>query len=100
MSLWLMAALGLLTYASRVAALVFLPRPSRRSEAILKRVPAPLFAGFAALTLLNGAEEPSFGPSVVAVLGALAAARSRSLLLILAVGLAGYLAATWLSRLA
>ena len=94
-----MAALGLLTYASRVAALVFLPRPSGRAEAILKRVPAPLFAGFGALTLLNEAGDASFAPSLVAVLGALAVARSRSLLLILAVGLAGYLTATWLSRL-
>ncbi len=99
MSLYLIAALGLLTYLSRAAAVAFLPPPSKRLEAQLKRVPAPLFASFAALTLLNEAGRPTLFPAVVAVVGALAVARFRSLLIALAGGLAGYAVAIGLSEM-
>ena len=48
----LILAIGALTYASRAGALVFLPPPSERVRAMLNRIPAPLFAGLAALSLI------------------------------------------------
>jgi branched-subunit amino acid transport protein len=92
MTLWLVLGLAGLTYLSRAAALVLLPRPSPRFEAILQRVPAPLFAGFAAISLVTDTREVASAETLAAVVAALVATRTRSLLVILAAGLAGYLA--------
>jgi branched-subunit amino acid transport protein len=92
MTLWLVLALAALTYLSRAAALVLLPRPTHRFEAILQRVPAPLFAGFAAISLVTDTGEVAPAETLAAVVAALAAARTRSLLVILGGGLTGYVA--------
>ncbi len=92
MTLWVVLVLAALTYLSRSAALVLLPHPSQRLEAILKRVPAPLFAGFAAISLVTESRDVAPAETVAAVVAAVVATRARSLLVILAAGVAGHLA--------
>ena len=89
MSLWLVLVIALLTYASRAAALVAMPEPSARVRAILDRIPAPLFAALAATALFeDGAvAEPQ---TLVAALGAVLLAPTRSLLWVLVGGIAAY----------
>jgi hypothetical protein len=48
-----LVAIALITYGSRAAAVVLLPRPSPRFETILSRIPAPIFASLATATLLG-----------------------------------------------
>lgn len=87
----LLVVLAVITYSSRVAAVAFLPHPSPRVERIVRRIPAPLFAGFAAnalVTVDRGFETPETYAAVGCAL--LVALRVRSLLVILAGGLAGY----------
>ncbi|MDQ3492736.1 MAG: AzlD domain-containing protein [Chloroflexota bacterium] len=91
MNEWLVVAIGIITYASRAAALVFLPRPTPRVEEILERMPAPIFAGLAVLTLIDADGSLAGGPALLAALGALAMTPKRSLPICLAGGLAGYL---------
>lgn len=86
----LLAAVALITYASRAAALVFLPQPGGRFAAVLGRMPAPIFAGLATLSLVTGDGSPAEGAILLAALGALAASPRRSLPLCLLGGLAGY----------
>jgi hypothetical protein len=86
----LLVAIALITYGTRAAALVFLPRPSARIEAMLGRVPAPIFAGLATATLLTGDGSVIAGPILWAALGALLASPARSLLFCLLGGAAGY----------
>jgi branched-subunit amino acid transport protein len=93
MTIWLIIALALLTYLSRAAALVLLPRPSERFEAVLRRVPAPLFAGFAAISLVTDSRVLAPMETLAAVVAAVVATRTKSLLIILAAGSAGYLVA-------
>jgi uncharacterized membrane protein len=90
MTLWLIVTLAALTYVSRVLGLALIPRASDRVEAILERVPAPLFAGFAAISLVGDERAVAPPETLVAMGAALVAARSRSLLVILAAGLLGY----------
>jgi hypothetical protein len=73
-----------------VASLVFLPRPGGRFEAVLARMPAPIFAGLATATLLTGDRSLVSGPIVCAALGALLVSPTRSLLFCLIGGTAGY----------
>jgi branched-subunit amino acid transport protein len=94
MSLTLIIILAVITYASRVLALAVLPPPSRSLEGILNRVPGPLFAGLAALSLVGPGANIADGSVLLATAGALVAAPSRSLLVVLVAGLAGY----WLAR--
>lgn len=95
MSFWLIAALAVLTYLSRAASLVLFPEPPPRFEQIISRVPAPLFAGFAASSMLSSSREVASAETLTAVLLAAAAAtRAKSLLVILAAGLGGYLLVT------
>jgi hypothetical protein len=75
----LLAAIAAITYSSRAAALAFLPRPSGRLEVILGRMPAPIFAGLATLTLITEEGSLARGPILVAALGALIASPKRSL---------------------
>jgi len=88
---WLVLAIGLITYVSRAAALVFLPRPSPRVEEILARMPAPIFASLAVLTLIDAGGGLAGGPVLLAALGGLAMTPQRSLPICLAGGLVGYL---------
>ena len=95
MTLWLIAALAALTYLSRVASLVLFPEASPRLEGVVARVPGPLFAGFAASSLIAAPGDPAAAETFAAVLVAAAVAtRARSLLLILAAGLGGYAVVT------
>jgi branched-subunit amino acid transport protein len=88
MSVSLILLIALMTYASRVAALV-LPKAPARLRIVLDRVPPPLFASLAALSLVDGgAVAPA--PTLCAVGGALVVAPKRSLLWVLAGGLVGY----------
>ncbi|HEX2031439.1 MAG TPA: hypothetical protein VHL78_08575 [Actinomycetota bacterium] len=59
MSIWLLLALAVLTYGSRAAPLVLLPRPGETFRRLLDRVPAPLFAGLAAVSLFDPAGAPA-----------------------------------------
>ena len=91
-----LAALALITYASRAAAVVLLPRPSPRLEAILARIPAPIFASLATATLLGDGGTLASGPILGAAVGALVVSPARSLLVCLIGGAAGYAAGTLL----
>ena len=93
MSLWLIAAIALLTYASRALALVAMPDPSPGLKRILDRIPAPLFAALAAMSLFEDGKVAE-GTTLGAVLGALALTPTRSLLWVLLGGLAGFGVAT------
>jgi hypothetical protein len=90
----LLAAIALVTYASRVVALAVLPHPGARIDALLSRMPAPIFAGLATLTLVTGDGAVADGPILGAALGALLATPARSLLACLIAGAAGYALAT------
>ena len=89
MSLWLLAAIAVLTYGSRAIALVAMPDPSRRLRVVLDRIPAPLFAALAAISMFDDGVLAS-RETVAAALGALAATPKRSLLWVLVGGMAGY----------
>lgn len=96
MSIWqLLVAAGVLTYVSRVTT-TLLPAPEGRLAELIDRLPAPLFGGLAAVALVDSASGPGDLPVISALLGALAAARSRSLFVVLAAGLAAYGLAGWL----
>jgi branched-subunit amino acid transport protein len=87
-----LVAIALVTYASRAAAVVLLPRPSPRFEVILSRIPAPIFASLATATLLGDGGTPGSASTLVAAAGALLASPTRSLLLCLIGGAVGYAA--------
>jgi hypothetical protein len=89
-SLTLILALAAITYGSRVLALVVLPAPSRTLELIVNRVPGPLFAGLASLSLIDADGNWADPPVMFATAGALVAAPRRSLLAVLVAGLLGY----------
>jgi branched-subunit amino acid transport protein len=90
MSIWLLATIALVTYASRAAALAFLPRPAGRFEAVLSRMPAPIFASLATLTLVTQEQTLAGGSLLTAAAGALLVSPKRSFLLCLVGGIAGY----------
>jgi branched-subunit amino acid transport protein len=96
MSPLVLVAIALITYASRAAAVVLLPRPSPRFEAILSRIPAPIFASLATATLLGDGGVPVSAPTLAAAAGALLLTPARSLLLCLIGGAVGYAAGTLL----
>jgi branched-subunit amino acid transport protein len=89
MSWEVMIVIAVMTYGSRALALVLLPNPSARVRAVLDRIPAPLFASIAALSLIeDGALAPA--ETLFAAAGALLLTPTRSMLWVLAGGLAGY----------
>ena len=90
MSLWLLATIALITYASRAAALAFLPRPAGRFEAVLSRMPAPIFASLATLALITEEQTFAEGSLLTAAAGALLVGPKRSFPLCLVGGIAGY----------
>lgn len=92
MSPLVLAAIALMTYLSRAAAVVLLPRPGPRFETILSRIPAPIFASLATATLLGDGGAPVDGPTLAAAAGALLLSPARSLLLCLIGGATGYAA--------
>ncbi len=99
MNLLLILGLGALTYGSRAAALVLMPEPPKRLRTFLERLPAPLFAGLAALALLGPEGGPTTsGPMLAAVGVALLTVPFRSLLVTLAAGLIGYAVGGFLAR--
>ena len=67
-----------------------LPRPRGRFEAVLGRMPAPIFASLATLSLVTGERSLAGVPVLCAALGALACSPKRSLPLCLTGGVAGY----------
>ena len=66
-----LVAIALITYGSRAAAVVLLPRPSPRFETILSRIPAPIFASLATATLLGDGGALVGTPTLAAAAGAL-----------------------------
>ena len=90
MSPIVVAVIALITYASRAAALALLPRPGGRFAAVLARVPAPIFASLATLSLVTDRRSFAGAPIVCAALGALSMTPRRSLPLCLIGGIAGY----------
>jgi Branched-chain amino acid transport protein (AzlD) len=91
MSPLLLATVAIITYTSRAAALVFMPQPRGRFAAILARMPGPIFASLATLTLVTDDQTLTDGRILCAALGALIASPKRSLAFCLIGGLAGYL---------
>lgn len=91
MSLGLILAIAALTYGSRALALVLMPDPNPRMGAVLDRIPAPLFASLAAISLV---EDGGFAAAetISAAVGALFLTPTRSLLWVLLGGLVGYAA--------
>ncbi len=94
MSTLLIFALGATTYVSRALGLAFTPRTQGRVEAILQRLPAPLFAALAVVALVGENGAPISSRAVVAAACALAVSWTRSLPLVFAAGVAGYLIAS------
>lgn len=68
----LVAAIAAITYGSRLAAMVVLPRPTGRVEAVLARVPPAIFASLATLSLITPDGSLVETPILLAALGALA----------------------------
>ena len=98
MSALVLVVLALITYGSRAAAVVLLPRPGPRFEAILARIPAPIFASLATATLLGDGGTLAGAPVLCAALGALVVSRGRSLLVCLLGGAIGYVVGSLLVR--
>lgn len=87
------AAAGI-TVGSRIAALALLPAPRGRVAAVVGRVPPPLFASLAMLTLV-GSQPGAVDPPMIAAVGcALLATRWSSLLIALGAGLGGFVVAS------
>jgi hypothetical protein len=86
-------AIAVVTVGSRVAALAVLPQPQGLVAEIVCRLPAPLFAALAALSLVGGGG--GIEPAMLAAVGcALLATRWSSLLVVLAAGLTGFAVTT------
>jgi branched-subunit amino acid transport protein len=92
-SVWLIVVIAVMTYGSRALALVAMPDLPERSRAILDRVPAPLFAALAAMSLFGDGNLVE-ARTLVATAGAVLVSPTRSLLLVLIGGLAGYVVGT------
>lgn len=97
MSPLLLVVVALVTYGSRAAAVVFLPRPGPRFETILSRIPAAIFAGLATSTLLGDGGALAAPPVLGAATGALLVTPARSLLVCLVGGAIGYAAGALLA---
>jgi len=91
MNLVLVVVIGALTYGSRAISVVALPRPRGRLEHVLARMPAPIFASLAVLSLINADRSLVPLPVWTAALGALVTTPRRSLALALIGGVCGYL---------
>lgn len=94
MSLALLIVVAAITIGSRVAALAVVPPLRGPIAALAQRLPAPLFAALAALSLVGGGGIGS--PAMLAAAGCalVVALRWRSLLAILVAGMGGFLVAS------
>jgi hypothetical protein len=90
MSPLVLVAAALVTYASRAVALAFVPVPRGRLAAVLERMPAPMFASLATLSLVGDGPALADPPTLCAALGALGLSPRRSLAACLLGGVAGY----------
>lgn len=95
--LTLVLVVAAVTAGSRVAALALLPPPRGAAEGLVQRLPAPLFAALAALSLTGSEAGVTDPPMLTAVGCALAATRWRSLLVTLGAGLGGFILASLLT---
>lgn len=93
MSLLTLLAVAAITVGSRIAALALLPPPRGVVADTVRRLPAPLFATLAALSLTGSAGGITDPAMLTAVGCALAVARWSSLLLTLAAGIGGFILA-------
>ena len=93
MNLLLVLAIGAITYASRAAAVVLMPEPPQYLRRLLERIPAPLFAGLASLSLMDSEGHFASTQILGAMIGAVLTLGFRSLPVALAGGLLGYLLA-------
>lgn len=93
----LIAAVAVITMASRVVAVAVLPPPPELLSATVSRLPAPLFAALAAHTMVDsaGGGLPDVAILVAVCCAAAASARWPSLLIALAAGLGGFVAVSF-----
>ena len=91
--LTLLLALAAITYGSRVAALAVLPPPRGPLAGVAERLPAPLFAALAALSLTGSSAGPTDPAMLTALVFALVSTRWASLLITLAAGIGGFVLA-------
>jgi hypothetical protein len=84
----LVVAVAVITIGSRVVATAVLPPPDGAIAEIVRRLPAPLFAAMAALSLVDSNHRGA--PALVAAAAAVATAGRRSLLVVVVAGLVGY----------
>lgn len=89
MTWMLLLALTVITVASRVLPMTLLPTPNGRVAEVLDALPAPLFAGLAALALVGEGVTPP-PPVLAAATAALLGAARRSLLLTVSFGITGF----------
>jgi hypothetical protein len=89
----LIVAVAAVTVGSRVASTALLPPPRGAVAAAIARLPAPLFAALAALSLRD-ADAGTADPRLMLAVGcALVSTRWRSLFATVVAGLGGYLVA-------
>lgn len=94
MSVTTLLAVAAVTVGSRCAALAVLPQPRGAVAGLVRRLPAPLFAALAALSL-TGSDRGVADPAMLAAVGcALLATHWSSLLITLLAGLGGFLGAS------
>lgn len=95
-SLMLVAAVALVTYLSRALSLALLPAPRGWLLGVIERVPGPLFAGLAVLSLVGEDLSAPPAPVLLAAAAALVVTPRRSVAATLAAGLAAYALGLWL----
>jgi branched-subunit amino acid transport protein len=93
----LIAALAVMTYASRALALAYLPPFPERLATIVDRMPPALFAGLAAHALIGADGGVADAPVLAAAAGALVVSPLRSLPICLAAGLVAFFAVATLA---
>jgi hypothetical protein len=94
MSVPLLLAVAAITIGSRAAALAVLPPPHGRAADIARRLPAPLCAALAALSITVSGPGPTNPALLAAVCCALLSTRWSSLLITLVAGLGGFVLAS------
>lgn len=94
--LMLVAVAAMITYLSRALSLSLLPAPRGWLLGVIERLPAPLFAGLAVVSLVGEDLILPSPPVLLAAAAALAVTPRRSLATTLAAGLAAYALGLWL----
>jgi hypothetical protein len=87
----LITAVAAITVGSRIVATAVMPPPGGAIAEIVRRLPAPLFAAMAALSLVGSDHRGT--PALGAAAAAVAVSGRRSLLVVVLAGLAGYMLA-------